>query len=425
MLACRSFAVVLRFGLLILLLGGSGCDATPGAELAQLTASINGGQLEAGFPAIGAVIADGRRACSGTLIGPRSVLTAAHCIEDTSNVVFYPRAVSSEMRVASRVQIHPDYDEHQVDLAVLTLASAVEGIEPLPVAVGVPHVGDSVVMVGLGKVSETEGHFGTKRTRVATIGALPPGSLALVGLCDGDSGGPTLAARDDTLVVVGVHRAKQRECAGRGYDVRVDMYRSFIAEAAPDQRELAPEALEIISPVAGAQTRSRLRVVAAVSPDDARATIEFIVDGRLLSSVSQPPYQIDLKDLPTGVHRIQTKAVWNGKTLEAQATVTVADEAVRLPFGDACQTAAQCEGGLCVQGICSRSCRASAPCESGYACRDAVCQPMALCADELCGRMDSPTERPTSGCAVASTPNGEMSSLLVLLLALVWRSRRR
>ena len=41
-----------------------------------------GGNAETGHPAAGALMYDGEQSCTGTLIAPKVVLTAAHCLVD-------------------------------------------------------------------------------------------------------------------------------------------------------------------------------------------------------------------------------------------------------------------------------------------------------------------------------------------------------
>jgi len=131
-----------RFGLLCVLLAAVAHGGEPQIPLPG-TPGIFGGAPTAGFPEVGAVGVrrqDGQLAvCSGTLVAPTVVLTAAHCLRDAraAGVVFFPTGdfeTRLEMRVRN-VAVHPAYGGRPfADLGLLFLSSPAGAILPAALA---------------------------------------------------------------------------------------------------------------------------------------------------------------------------------------------------------------------------------------------------------------------------------------------------
>ena len=81
--------------------------------------------------------------CSGTLICPRTVLTAAHCYTKGRRVTVN---LSTGIQVEGKVIAH--LHKGGVDASIVRLSSVVQGIEPVPFASDYPEDGTEVFVYG-------------------------------------------------------------------------------------------------------------------------------------------------------------------------------------------------------------------------------------------------------------------------------------
>ncbi|KAA2244194.1 S1 family peptidase [Salinarimonas soli] len=168
--------------------------------------------------------------CSGALIAPDIVLTAAHCVLQRSRyrVVTLDRSFRARSSGASQVAIHPAFvpgttprGQPGVDLALMRLDRALGAdFTPLdPRAAVSVGMGEPLVLAGYGITAE--GRSGTARTlrqtNLVALGPLQVANRVLVGVdperfaartgagaCRGDSGGPILRREGGSYRLLGV-----------------------------------------------------------------------------------------------------------------------------------------------------------------------------------------------------------------------------
>jgi V8-like Glu-specific endopeptidase len=223
------------------------CDGNP-LPVQRLEPRIINGTADTTDVAVVALVYQGEQFCTGTLIAPRTVVSAGHCLKETGFTasqisVFFGNAVGGAGTSAkvSKWTANPNYyvqsDGAPInDVSVLVLASDAP-VAPMAwqsTALG-NIVGQSVKMVGYGvtNANQQTGN-GTRRQVNETITDQDNTFIyyggGKSGTCQGDSGGPTFLDVNGTPTVIAVTSYGDQSCVQLGANTRVDTYASFIKQ---------------------------------------------------------------------------------------------------------------------------------------------------------------------------------------------------
>jgi uncharacterized protein (TIGR03382 family) len=241
-------------------------------ELATTSSEVIGGSVTpAGkYPGIGALMYDfgGGRAeagCTGSLIAPDVVLTAAHCIDPRligpakpSFTLALDTRIGAEVITSRETIMHEQFRiDAEIgeglgeffDIGLVLLERPITEIAPVPMPR--PQDGDALTpglameIAGYG-ITDAAGNTGVLFDAETQLISLNPTELQ-VGMgspqpqnCNGDSGGPGFASIGGKRRVIGIvsRSFSGFECNRGGVDTRVDAYLTWIHGKLPPGTEV-------------------------------------------------------------------------------------------------------------------------------------------------------------------------------------------
>ncbi len=230
------------------------------------SAMVGGAPPDNAATAVVTIVGSRGNFCTGSLIAPDLVLSAAHCTMPgtTYKIVDQDEKKQTLLRDVKRVALHPQFDVQGIlahrasaDIALLQLTEPLLGRSPA--RIGAPHApiasGQTFEVSGIGVTIAGNGRSaGVVRT--ATLAATgQPGTLQIrlvdpvtnntragLGACTGDSGAPVFESQDGNSTIIGVVSwstgpNNTSGCGGLTGVTPLTLYRDWILQTTRSWRE--------------------------------------------------------------------------------------------------------------------------------------------------------------------------------------------
>ncbi|WP_394831565.1 trypsin-like serine protease [Pendulispora rubella] len=213
----------------------------PESEIAESESPIIGGAIDQGDPGV-VLVRFGRGSyCTGEVVSPHVVTTAAHCVKGKSGwTVDTTYDGRGTRRTVKEAYYHPSYSGTlgKYDVGVLILNDALS-VTPIPLnrrALQNSDIGKNVRIIGYGDSTLDGNGYGKRRQATVKIVSFASTSVTIGNVrtdgkvqCYGDSGGPALLSIDGVERIIGFDSGNHSDvCDQDDLNTRADTTVGFI-----------------------------------------------------------------------------------------------------------------------------------------------------------------------------------------------------
>ncbi len=362
-------------------------DLEAGEEVGAEIGEIVGGTPTSEWPAVPLLTihaGGGGGNCSGTLVSPRVILTASHCLDPdevggtvTAVEAYFGSTILAndpafvEMISAEDWIRREDYGLGFRDFGLILLArdAVAEPMEYNAAALSAADEGRQLHMVGWGNTTEGSG-AGAKREVDVTIQVVDTSELRYGSpggnTCQGDSGGPGFLQVGGKEVVATVTSWGIQGCTSTSGASRVDTLSDWIATFIETRDVAVPPEVAFLEPEAGATVRPGFRVNVNATDNTRVDKIELWLDGAMVAEIptAEPPYAVFAPVVDDGPHAVEVRA-FDNRGEEASASIDVTVDSTCQAAED-CGDNYDCEDGTCVpHGATGDTCEGNEDCLNG------------------------------------------------------------
>lgn len=329
-----SKALVGSFALILVVAGGFSRDAAADSRL------INGKPVDPGtYKEVVRIRSDGA-GCTATVVGPRAIITAAHCAK-TGGIATFTIDGKNYNATMTRSPVYPGQDH---DVSVGVVDQEITGVEPATVG-GTATQGMGLILLGYGCINPGGGGGNDGVLRIGESTVVEFSGFDMVSrkaggaaLCFGDSGGPAFYMGRSKKFLIGIN--SKGNIQDTNYNTRLDHQESTkFLQNFTQQNSLKICGINLTcggGPVDPAPT-----CTVSASPSTIKlgetTTLSLVSSGKVTSAkinnktVTFPTGSIVEQGNAIGTFNVQAEVVGPGGTGSCSASYSVQDNPSPLP----------------------------------------------------------------------------------------------